>query len=199
MNYAGADVNQHLVNFSCGILSRDPRRDGRVFFARLEAASLLEDVQKYPGACRMIMCNFPSPYRLGSGNSQLPKEDQFMITEPLLKMVVRTLDKDGMFLFQTRCEDIAVRVKELCTSLGSLECVKFCNHIDDIESEYVSSGSSRPDRVGRWLEMCRPPAERGQGEMFARNPILPREAMPETEVECILSNTVVHRLLFRMV
>ncbi|EJK75760.1 hypothetical protein THAOC_02508 [Thalassiosira oceanica] len=199
MNYAGADVNQHLVNFSSGIVSRDPRRDGRVFFACLEAASLLEHVQKYPGACRMIMCNFPSPYRLGSGNLQLPKEDQFMITESLLKMVVRTLSKDGLFLFQTKCEDVAIRVKELCLSLGSLTCVKFCHHIDDIESEYTSSGSSRPDRVGRWLEMCRPHAERGQGEMFASNPILPREAIPETEVECIVGNNVVHRLLFRMI
>ena len=198
MNYAGTDVNKHLVDFSSGIVSRDPRRDGRVFFACLEAASLLEQVQKYPGSCQLVMCNFPSPYRLGSGNSQLPKEDEFMITKSLLEMAVRTLGKDGLFLFQTRCEDVAIRVKRLCLSLGSLECVKFCHHINDIESEYTSSGSSRPDRVGRWLEVCPPNAERGQGEMFARNPILPREAIPETEVECILGNSIVQRLLFRI-
>merc|ERR1719223_1421456 len=114
-----------------------------------------------------------------------------MITKSLLEMAVRTLGEDGLFLFQTRCEDVAIRVKRLCLSLGSLECVKFCHHINDIESEYTSSGSSRPDRVGRWLEMCPPNAERGQGEMFASNPILPREAIPETEVECILGNSIV--------
>mmetsp|Transcript_8279 Transcript_8279/g.18543 ORF Transcript_8279/g.18543 Transcript_8279/m.18543 type:complete len:638 (-) Transcript_8279:135-2048(-) len=206
-NYAGADLNQAMVNFGNGIISRDTtaRRMGRVHFLSLSAEDFLAELQSYPGGLALIMINFPSPYRLevsGAGNSQLPSKhsNQFMVTKKVLALVAGLLSKpdrkggNGLFLFQTKCEDVAVHVKNDCLSSGTMECVPCKNPIKDINLQYKSG--NRPKRVDEWLKAT-PSAERAEGSMYSRTPFLPTAGRPETEVQCSYENTVVHRCLFR--
>jgi hypothetical protein len=77
-NYAGADLNQAMVNFGAGVVSRDTTiRKGLVHFFCLSVEEFLNKLQHYPGGVALIMINFPSPYQLdtqNSGNFQLPSK-----------------------------------------------------------------------------------------------------------------------------
>ena len=207
-NYAGTDLNQNFVNFGNGIVSRDnTQRGGRVHFFCLSAEDFLTELQSYPGGLALIMINFPSPFRLeavGAGNSQLPSKhsNQFMVAGKVLTLVAKLLSSnakpdgdDGLFLFQTKCEDIAVHVKNECIALGKLESIPSNYPVSDIDQQYKVSGK-RPKRVDDWLKSM-PTAERAEGSIFSSNQILPKEGRPETEVQCSYDHTVVHRCLFR--
>ena len=203
-NYAGVDLNQAFVNFGNGIVSRDSRRRGRVKYLCTSAENFLSELQFYTGGTALIMINFPSPYRLsvtGSGNSQLPtmNSNQFMVTKEILELISRVLLKsddvggENFFLFQTKCEDVAVLVKNECLALGTLEPVPCKNPMKDIDIQYENRGK-RPKRVDDWLT---PLAERAEGSVYSSTPLLPTVGRPETEVQCSYENSVVHRLLFR--
>ena len=208
-NYAGADLNRAMVNFGNGIISRDTtaRRMGRVHFFSLSAEDFLRELRFYPGGLSLIMINFPSPYRLdGAGNSQLPSKhsNQFMATEKVLTLIAEllsgssTLDRDGgerLFLFQTKCEDVAVHLMTKCLSLGTMESIPFKNPTEDIDLRYNERGN-RPKRVDEWLKAT-PSVERAEGSAYSNKPLLPTSCRPETEVQCSNENTVVHRCLFR--
>lgn len=208
-NYAGADLNQAMVNFGNGIISRDTtsRRMGRVRLFCLSAEEFLRQLQFYPGGLALIMINFPSPYRLledsSAGNSQLPSKHskQFMVTKKVLASIsglLPTPDREGgngLFLFQTKCEDVAVHVKNECLSLGTMECVPCKNPVKDIDLLYNKNGK-RPKRVDEWLKAT-PSAERAEGNMYLSTPCLPTVGQPETEAQCNFENTVVHRCIFR--
>lgn len=202
-NYAGTELNQAMVNFGNGVISRDPtsKRIGRVHFFCLPAQEFLGQLEQYPGGTVLVMINFPSPYRLevsSAGNSQLPSIDsgQFMITKNLLASIGRLLLKFGYLLFQTKCEDVAVHLRNECLGLGKLEMVACMNPVQDIDSQYSKSGK-RPARVDLWLQ-ANPNATRAIGNTFSSTPILPAAAQPETGAQCQLDNTVVHRCLFKL-
>jgi len=208
-NYAGADLNQALINFGNGILSRDTttQRPGRVHFSCLSAEDFLTELQCYPGGLALIMINFPSPYRLEvgmSGNSQLPSKysNQFMVSKNVLTLVADLMfsssalerGRESLFLFQTKCEDVAVHVKNECLSLDTMECIHFNHSIEDIDLIYQEMGK-RPKRVDEWLKES--PVGRAEGSMYSSTPLLPTAGRPETEVQCSLEKTLVHRCLFR--
>jgi hypothetical protein len=204
-NYAGADLNQAMVNFGAGIVSRDTTiRKGRVHFFCFSAEEFLNQLQHYPGGVALIMINFPSPYQLdtqNSGNSQLPSKHsgQFMVTKEVLQLIVCLLsrsDQNAFFLFQTKCEDVAVQVKEECLALGRLECVPCKNPVENIDYRYTQIGK-RPKRVDQWLKAKRS-RERAEGNMYSCTRLLPMIGQPETEAQCDHDNTVVHRCLFRL-
>ncbi len=205
-NYAGVDLNQAFVNFGNGIVSRDSRRMGRVKYLCTSAEIFLSELRFYTGGTALIMINFPSPYRLsvtGSGNSQLPtmNANQFMVTKEILELISRLLSKsddiggESFFLFQTKCEDVAVLVKNECLALGTLEPVLCKNPMKDIDIQYENRGK-RPKREDDWLAAA-PFAERAEGTMYSSTPLLPTVGHPETEVQCSHENYVVHRFLFR--
>ncbi|KAL7548383.1 hypothetical protein ACHAWF_011665 [Thalassiosira exigua] len=206
VNYAGADLNKALVNFASGIISRDAQRSGRAHFFHQSAEDFLTEVQSYPGNLALIMINFPSPYRLedaGTGNSQLPSKysNQFMVTKKVLTLVAELLLKkssrsnEGLFLFQTKCEDVILHVKRECLSLGTLDCSTCKNPVKNIDLEYNKLGK-RPRRVDEWLNAALS-AERAEGKVYSITPFLPLSGRPETEVQCGYDNAFVHRCLFR--
>ena len=125
--------------------------------------------------------------------------NQFMATKEILEQISRLLSKsddvggENFFLFQTKCEDVAVLVKNECLALGTLEPVPCKNPMKDIDIQYENRGK-RPKRVDDWLT---PLAERAEGSMYSSTPLLPTVGRPETEVQCSYENSVVHRLLFR--
>ena len=206
-NFAGADLNQSFVNFGNGIISRDTtsQRKGRVHFFPLSAEDFLESIHTYPGGLALVMISFPSPYRLEvseTGNSQLPSQysNHFMVTNKVLVQVDRLLSRsnhigmNGIFVFQTKCEDIAVYVKNECLSMTNMKCVSCKYPVKDIEIEYSKSGR-RQKRVDEWLKTS--PAERAEGTVYSSRPFLPKSCLPETEVQCIHDKTIVHRLIFK--
>ena len=204
-NFVGADLNQAFVNFANGVVARDTTRRGRVHFLSLSAVEFLQEIQSYPGPITLVMINFPSPYRLrvgAAGNLQLPsKHDHFMVSDRVLTLIDELLansnakvEPGGIFLFQTKCEDVAVHVKNKCLSLTSLECIPCKYPVKDIEHEYKNG--VRPRRVDEWLKQSTS-IERAEGSIYSRTPVLPRVGMPETEIQCLIKNTVVHRLLFK--
>jgi len=201
-NYVGADLNRAMVRFGNGVISRDvARRSGRVHFLCFSAEDFLTELLFYPGGLSLIMINFPSPYRLdGAGNTQLPskRSNQFMVTKKVLASIAELLDgkgAGGLFLFQTKCEDVAIHVKNECLSLGTMECVATQYPIEDIDLHYNKIGK-RPKRVDEWLKDAQS-AERAEGSTYSSTPLLPTAGRPETEVQCSHDNTVVHRVLFR--
>lgn len=206
-NYAGTELNPTLVNFGNGIISRDiatSRRKGRVHISCLPAEEFLKQLERYPGGIALIMINFPSPYRLQlrtGGNSQLPLIDsgQFMVTKKVLQSISSLLSKSyrgGYFLFQTKCEDVAVYVKQKCLDLGTLHCIPCKNPVSDIDSQYNDKGKT-PKRVDEWIKTQSNP-ERAVGAIYSATPILPAAGQPETEAQCQLDGTVIHRCMFRL-
>jgi len=196
----GSGLGASLLNLS----TLTNNYDAKYFCTSAE--NFLSELQFYTGGTALIMINFPSPYRLsvtGSGNSQLPtmNSNQFMVTKEILEQISRLLSKsddvggENFFLFQTKCEDVAVLVKNECLALGTLEPVPCKNPMKDIDIQYENRGK-RPKRVDDWLT---PLAERAEGSMYSSTPLLPTVGRPETEVQCSYENSVVHRLLFRRI
>ncbi|EED94220.1 predicted protein [Thalassiosira pseudonana CCMP1335] len=193
-NYAGAELNQALVNFGNGIVSRDNRRQGRVHFFCLPAKDFVRHLQSYPGDIVLAMIHFPSPYRLTSGNSQLPSSsDVFMVTKDLLRSISDLLcggTSIGYFLFQTKCEDVAIHVWNDCLSLETMECVPCADPVVDID-RYCNG--CQPKRVTAWLNE-NPSTDRAEGVYWSSKSVLPQR--PETEIQCYNHHTAVHRFLF---
>ena len=232
-NYVGADLNPSMVSFGNGVVFRNEKMyNGRVSFFHMEALELLTKLQSYPGNIAMVMIHFPSPYRLmmaggggggleadmRSGNSQLPTSigNGFMVSRGLLELIsvlllpksnsVHSKDDAGVFLFQTKCEDVAVRVKTDCLSLRTMECISCKCPVKNIDRIYDDNGkregkgngigNGRPKRVEEWMKID-PCAERAEGKMWSSIPLLPTKGRPETEVQCEYENTIVHRCMLR--
>ena len=121
-------------------------------------------------------------------------------------------DHAGVFLFQTKCEDVAVRVKNDCLSLRTMECIPCKCPVVNIDRIYDDNGkregkgngsgtgtgtsNGRPKRVEEWMKID-PLAERAEGKMWSSIPLLPTKGRPETEVQCEYESTIVHRCMFR--
>ena len=98
-------------------------------------------------------------------------------------------------MFQTKCEDVAVYLKNECTSNGMEGITAGGKAVESIGSIY-SKNVVVPKRVKEWLRI-EPHAERAEGQLFWSQPILPLDCLPETEVQCLSENKVVHRCLFK--
>lgn len=215
-NFAGADLNPQLVGYANGVTSRFPSTEqNRLHFFSCSAQEILQNLFMYRGNIECIMIHFPSPYRLPlsdddcnvkdkerSGNRQLPHHDSkdgFMITPRVATMISTLLQNNpqGLLIFQTKCEDVAIHVKNLLLSTGMLETVPCCHAVKSVEDFYAMSGR-RPKRLDLWLEST-PEAERAEGEIWSSKAIMPTLARPETEIQCEHDYTVVHRCLFRSI
>lgn len=206
-NYAGAELNQAMVNFGNAIITRGTfsQRKGRVHFFCMPAQEFLDQLKRYPGRIALVMINFPSPYRFvagNAGNSQLPsmQSGRFMVTRQVLQSISALLSKsdgNGFFLFQTKCEDIVVHVKNECLGFAGMEPVPCKHSVRHIDCQYIMRGQ-RPKRLDDWLQM-NPSVERAQGIIYSSTSLLPPKGLPETEAQCILDGTVVHRIIFRVV
>lgn len=201
-NYAGVDLNQVLVRFGNGVASRWPSAaKGRVKFFCCQADDFLSQLRSYQGRIAMLMINFPSPYRLEAGergNLQLPSTDNFMVSNKLFDLISVLAGNDASgsyFMFQTKCEDVAVYLKNECTSNGMEGITAGGKAVESIGSIY-SKNVVVPKRVKEWLRI-EPHAERAEGQLFWSQPILPLDCLPETEVQCLSENKVVHRCLFK--
>jgi len=202
-NYVGVDLNQALVRFGNGVASRrsDAKKGNTKFFC-CPADEFLTKLKSYPSRKTLIMVNFPSPYRLALGelgNLQLPSAENFMVTSKLLEQIsvlARSDTGETYFMFQTKCEDVAVYLKNECLHNGMEGIIAGDKAVQSIDKIY-SQNKSVPKRVKEWLRI-EPLAERAEGNLFWRQPILPLDCLPETEVQCFSDKVVVHRCLFKV-
>jgi len=110
------------------------------------------------------MVNFPSPYRLALGelgNLQLPSAENFMVTSKLLEQIsvlARSDTGETYFMFQTKCEDVAVYLKNECLHNGMEGIIAGDKAVQSIDKIY-SQNKSVPKRVKEWLRI-EPLAER---------------------------------------
>ncbi len=201
-NYAGVDLNPALVRFGNGVASRrSSAKKGRVKFFCCPADAFFSKLKSYQGRIALVLVNFPSPYRLDSGergNLQLPSAENFIVTSKLLEQICTLARNDASetyFMFQTKCEDVAVYLKNECLRNGLSGITARDKAVDSIEDIYARN-KSVPKRVNDWLHI-EPRAERAEGNLFWSEPILPLDCLPETEIQCLNNNKVVHRCLFK--
>jgi len=208
-NFVGADLNPLMTQYANGIASRWRCRN--VQFLNIPAEDFLLRLSSYPGKIKLIMINFPSPYQLGThtggntsrnGNSQLPTaSDGFMVTKSVLMLSSLVLSKDGgdgKLLLQTKCEDVAVHMKNLALKTGNFKCVQALLPVLNIDDGYQHNGRV-PQRVTRWLDLTPTALERAEGLIWSSKSLLPKIGQTETEVACKTDGSFIHRCLLTTV
>ena len=202
-NYAGTDLNQKFIAYGKGVLSRrDQDCRDRVHLCSIPALKFLSDLQSYPGKVKLISIHFPTPYKIDSeeGNQQLPNMEHggFMITYEVANEISLLMKKHrSIFLFQTKCEDVAIYTKSLMSKVDqNIRCVPCPNYIKSIDELYQSNNGV-PQRVTKWMaNIDERDIERAEGKNWSSISLLPKFGKPETEVNCEYQNTVIHRCLF---
>lgn len=199
-NYVGVDLSSLTINYAKGIAERW-KIEGQVSFFVDRADYFLEKIKSYPGSVKLILIQFPTPYRLPKsstmnfieaspvgekkGNSRLPSSvnDGFMVTADLLNIIAELLrESNGELVIQSNCEDVAVWMRQTaCDQVG------FNYRQSDT---VVSSAESPTKRTLAWIEMG---GRRAIGLGWSPLPILPPTGRTETEIACILNDTPVHR------
>lgn len=210
-NYAGAELNQMMVRYANGVVSRfhDYPNERFIHFFNQSAEAFLDNVLKfYKGKVSLIMLQFPSPYRLNvdqgynAGNLQLPTSatQGFMVTETLLCMIANILILNGgcgKLLIQTKCEDVAIFVKNLAICTGNFQLIPCTDYVSYIDQDvYFGRKNNRPKRVEQWLASY-PITERAEGIYWSKSCLIPSFARTETEIACDDDDTFIHRCLMK--
>ena len=209
-NYAGTELNEMMVRYANGVASRldTVNEDKFVHFFSLPAEEFLNQILiSYEGKVSLILIQFPSPYRLirdenTIGNTQLPTSanDGFMVTESLLQTIIKVLSLNkgnGKLLIQTKCEDVAIHIKNLALSTGSLQLIPCSDYVKNIDRDiYFKNDKMRPKRVEQWLS-SQTVTERAEGLFWSRSRIIPSFARSETEIACEDDGSFIHRCLMQ--
>ncbi|GAX09681.1 hypothetical protein FisN_19Lh149 [Fistulifera solaris] len=194
-NFLGIDLNAVTIHYGAGLAERWNLSDRLAFVVDTAEHALQQVFESYPGNVANILIQFPTPYRLqdNSGNTQLPRSatDGFMVSLELLQLCRAILVPDnGTLWLQSNCEDVAVWMfHTACQQAG------FTPVLDVNESslpEGVIAPSALTQRTRQWIAMG---GERAQGPGWIYRPLLPRTAMTETEVACLIKGTPVHRCI----
>ncbi len=211
-NYAGAELNQMMVRYANGLVSRFHNYPNERFihFFNQSAEAFLENVLKfYKGKVSLIMLQFPSPYRLivdqgyNTGNLQLATSatQGFMVTEALLCMIANILILNGgcgKLLIQTKCEDVALFMKNLAICTGKFQLIPCTDYVSNIDQDaYFGRKNNCPKRLEQWLASY-PITERAEGIYWSKSSLIPSFARTETEIACNDDDTFIHRCLMKI-
>jgi SAM-dependent methyltransferase len=202
-NYIGGDLSRLFIGYARGISKRWDI-DGRLQFAETSAVDLLKDVVGLypPGKVALIMIQFPTPFKLGAkieGNQQLPIDEAsaFMVATRLLRIAFEILrESNGFLLLHSNCEDVVVKMRRMAVEQVGFECVDlgpgyFVTELPGLDSpENTLSSRSR-----QWIRM---EGDRPVGNGWLLGSCLPTKGCSETEVNCMIQGTRVHRCLLRV-
>ena len=191
-NFLGIELNAQSVRYTRGVSSRWGVTDVlRVLCCDVETGldCLLGEGREscpYPGPVHLIVCNFPTPFRLDQelgredeggnkesedrdyedrdeteqvGNSQLPELSQFMLNTPIVTKIERLLRRGaGQFLIQSQVEDVAVWTRRLVETETNLEvpATPPSRHRSLLGAAQHVAGDEQMS--GSWAEIC-PEAE----------------------------------------
>ena len=204
-NFVGGDLSQLAIRYANSISHRWNLAD-RLQFTYASASDLLDSVTyQYPGKVKLIMIQFPTPFRLSGekyndGNSQLPTnaddDSGFLASHMILKKIAVLLGKgigDCYLLIQSNCEDVAIYMRNVGCSVG-LEVVPAYHPV--FEPILPDNASVRlTDRTKAWIQLG---GERAVGPEWSSRPLLPDRCWTETEVACQIQKTPVHRCLLKV-
>jgi len=199
-NFMGADLNPATIRYGSGIAKRLNLTD-TLQFLHLSSDALLDQItHDYPGRIALLLIQFPTPYRLSTGNEtgnmQLPSgpdDPSFMVSGRIMQRIAELLRRSGGYLLlQTNCEDVAVTLRDRAQNTG----------LDCCASEQSRGANSRrrpsevrlPERTMEWIRLG---GRRAIGEEWFADPLLPNRCATETEIACELQGTPVHRCLMR--
>ena len=212
-NYVGTDLNQMMTRYANGVVSRldDSNIEKCIHFFNLPAEDFLNNIlMTYKGRVSLVMIQFPSPYRLidsnkAAGNSQLPASttEGFMVNESLLCIIADILKMNGgcgKLLFQTKCEDVAIFMKNVALNTGHFECVPCSHPVLNIDEDvyFKSQTGKRPVRVEQWLSSYNE-QERAEGSSWSASSLVPSFSRSETEVACDDNGTFIHQCILKRV
>lgn len=199
-NYAAADLSRLFIGYASSIASRR-ELDGRVCFRVCPAEEFLECISRtYPGSVRLIMLQFPTPFRFNTsveGNSQLPSSmlDGFMVTGRLLKSAADALQKDGeegQLLLQHKVEDVAVAMRNLAMEEANFVKETVPYPVRGSADEEVLD--NLPRRTLNWIQAG---GQRARGDEWSSKPIIPSRGASETEIACLHDGVPIHRCLLK--
>jgi len=152
----GIDLSRRGVRFGRA-LSKRRGRSGVVRFWETEAEDGVERLKSYEGEVKAIMIQFPTPYMLGSGNKQLPGEDDgFMVTAGLARKVAEAGAR--YVVIQSNVEDTALRCSQLFVEAGYVKVPRgeedelFWGGDDEALKEIAAKEERVTERTQRWLE-----------------------------------------------
>jgi SAM-dependent methyltransferase len=195
-NYLGGDLSGLTIRFGQGIATRWNLQD-RLQYTYASAEDLLDQIDAvYPGPVALVLIQFPTPYRLAEkegGNTQLPTDlnSGFMANEGVMRQTAKLLKKSGggHLLLQSNCEDVAVAMRNVATSVG-MTCIDAVRPVTSLDD-----GERLPQRTQEWIRLG---GERAIGPEWSSVSLLPARCTTETEVACELQNTPIHRCLMEI-
>ena len=180
-NYLGVDLNTAALAYARATIARSNLTD-RVAVVAADCEELLHALEtSYPGPVVVIMCQFPTPYRLddgqegsgevdrsdsggrGGGNPMLPSFDEFLVTEALVNQSGTLLQRTGgLLLLQSNAEDVAQRMADLvedsfASDLTPVPCV--ARSAKHYTARPEGGHAVIPQRQERWRSRRRQPPE----------------------------------------
>jgi len=213
-NFIGVDLSNLTINYANSIVkmrrthSNNILQNGKnnVHFCVEGAGQFLQRVKdSYQGPVKLIMIQFPTPFRLSEkgsaniGNSQLPTSaaEGFMVNESILRLCHDILSKysqyqcnNGALLLQSNCEDVATKMAKTAR-----DSAKFCflntRQTNTVTEDLLSTDISKlPRRTQTWISIG---GERASGQGWLSVPFLPTRGATETEISCNINDTPIHR------
>jgi len=198
-NFLGSELNPTLAGFASGMAKRRGLSD-RLQYVTIPSENLLRCIREtYPGLVKLVMVQFPTPYRLKAesrtdtsfGNQQLPSKEcnGFMVTTYLLQQIACSLkESQGYLMLTSKSEDVAVSMRKDAEDDTSLFCVDMPNPV--LDASDIDGRESW--RTKRMLEQG---GTRAIGSGWSKDAFVPRIGISETEVSCLLHKIPIHRCL----
>jgi len=217
-NFVGVDLSRLAIRYARGVSERWGLGHCLNFVVDPAEECLANIIDSYPGEVRLVMVQFPTPFRFQNVNDdddededededdetgkesvvqrgynvQLPTDAKagFMVSENLLSQIQKVISKsNGMLLLQSNCEDVAVHMRNT-----AIEKCGFHSH-DASYPVVTSLDASTANMPKRALDYINMGGERAMGSGWSARPLLPHGGRTETEVACMLDEKPVHRCL----
>lgn len=200
----GVDLSNLSINFAKSIVSRWDLK-GKAHFAHGSAEEVVEYLKTYPGDVKLVMLQFPTPYRFdttpadgmesvvnqGKCNQQLPSDafSGFMVTRRLLQLSRNVLNEsDGKLLLQSNVEDVAVHMRDIA-QMEEFHPIPAPTYVDE-----TPTTKDLPQRTIKWINSG---GDRANGKIWSSESFLPALGATETEIACTLNGTPIHRILMK--
>ena len=194
-NVLGCDASAAKMAFASGIAARRGHAPRAAFVSASASEVVAWLGREHEGRLGGVLVQFPTPFAVGGGNSQLPTGDGdgYMLSTDLLRAIKDAMTtSDGAFLLvQSNVEDVAVRARADAEAVG-MHAVEVAG-----EEEGDDAAAAAPSLRRARLEASGEAVGRAQGSGWAAaNPLGPH-ARSETEAAADFEGKRVHRVMLK--